>query len=119
MPPYKFKFSTIKRLACEMFHKVMENVQMLKMEFEQEDWMLEGGCVYSDTELFFPVGSSMKAMKQSNEAKAICMECPVVTECLEYAIRTNQDSGIWGGTTEDERKSIRRQYRKTGLVITG
>ena len=65
---------------------------MLNIDFEQEDWMLEGGCVYSDTELFFPVGSSMKAMKQANEAKAICMECPVVNECLDYAIRTNQDS---------------------------
>ena len=92
---------------------------MLNINFEQEDWMLEGGCGYTDTDLFFPVGSSMKAMKQANEAKAICMECPVIAECLEYAIRTNQDSGIWGGTTEDERKSIRRQYRKTGLVITG
>ena len=119
MPPYKLKFSTIRCLDCEIFHKVKENVQMLKMDFEQEDWMLEGSCTYSVTDLFFPVGSSMKAMKQANEAKAICMECPVVTECLEYAIRTNQDSGIWGGTTEDERKSIRRQYRKTGLVITG
>ena len=71
----------------------------------------------SDTDLFFPVGSSMKAMKQANEAKAICMECPVVNECLDYAIRTNQDSGIWGGTDEEQRKSIRRQFRKTGLVV--
>ena len=90
---------------------------MLNIDFEQEDWMLEGGCVYADTDLFFPVGSSMKAMKQANEAKAICMECPVVNECLDYAIRTNQDSGIWGGATEDERKSIRREYRKTGNLI--
>ena len=30
---------------------------MLKMEFEQEDWMLEGSCAYSETDLFFPVGS--------------------------------------------------------------
>ena len=66
MPPYKLKFSTINCLDCEIFHKVKENVQMLKMDFEQEDWMLEGGCVYSDTDLFFPVGSSMKAMKQAN-----------------------------------------------------
>jgi hypothetical protein len=42
---------------------------MLNIDFEQEDWMLEGGCVYADTDLFFPVGSSMKAMKQANEAK--------------------------------------------------
>ena len=82
MPPYKFKFSTIKCLACEIFHKVTENVQMLKMEFEQEDWMLEGSCAYSETDLFFPVGSSMKAMKQANEAKAICMGVPCCNRML-------------------------------------
>ena len=101
-----------------MFHKVMENVQMLKWNLNKKT-----GCwkvvVPLRNRPLFPCGFFMKAMKQANEAKAICMECPVVTECLEYAIRTNQDSGIWGGTTEDERKSIRRQYRKTGLVITG
>ena len=61
---------------------------MLNIDFEQEDWMLEGGCVYSDTDLFFPVGSSMKAMKQANEAKAICMECPV---CLLYTSPSPRD----------------------------
>ena len=90
---------------------------MLNFDLEQEDWMLEGGCANSDSDIFFPVGSSMKAMKKVNAAKLICAECPVINECLDYAIRTNQDSGIWGGTTEDERKSIRRHYRKTGLVV--
>ena len=61
--------------------------------------------------------NTFTGINKANEAKAICMECPVVNECLDYAIRTNQDSGIWGGTTEEERKSIRRHYRKTGLVI--
>ena len=59
----------------------------------------------------------MKALKQSNEATAICNECPVKIDCLEYAINTNQDSGIWGGTTEEERKNLRRQYKKTGFLI--
>ena len=82
-------------------------VQILNFDLEQEAWMEEGSCVYANTELFFPVGSSMKAIKQSNEAKAICNECVVKIDCLEYAIRTNQDSGVWGGTTEEERKSLR------------
>ncbi len=90
---------------------------MLNIDLEQESWMLEGDCLYSDTDLFFPIGSSMKTIKQVNQAKAICAECPVISECLEYAIRTNQDSGIWGGTTDEERKLIRRTYRKTGLVV--
>lgn len=90
---------------------------MLQFDIQHEDWMLEGACVYADTDIFFPVGSSMKALKKASEAKAICAECPVLSECLEYAIRTNQDSGIWGGTTEEERISLRREFRKTGLVI--
>jgi len=66
---------------------------MLNIDFEQEDWMLEGDCVYADTDLFFPVGSSMKAMKQANEAKAICIECPVVNECLR--LRNKNQSRFW------------------------
>ncbi len=92
-------------------------MQVLNFDIEQESWMLEGACSNLDSDLFFPVGSSMKAMKKSLEAKAICNECPVKLDCLEYALNTNQDSGIWGGTTEDERKSIRREYRKTGNLI--
>jgi WhiB family redox-sensing transcriptional regulator len=92
-------------------------VQILNFDLEQEAWMEEGSCVYANTELFFPVGSSMKAIKQSNEAKAICNECPVKVACLEYAISSNQDSGVWGGTTEEERKSIRREYRRTGSLL--
>jgi WhiB family redox-sensing transcriptional regulator len=92
-------------------------VQILNFDLEQEAWMEEGSCVYANTELFFPVGSSMKAIKQSNEAKAICNECPVKVACLEYAISSNQDSGVWGGTTEEERKSIRREYRRTGTLL--
>jgi WhiB family redox-sensing transcriptional regulator len=32
----------------------------------------------------------------------------VQVECLEFALATNQDSGIWGGTSEEERRAIRR-----------
>ena len=48
----------------------------------------------------------------------MCIRDSVKIDCLEYAIRTNQDSGVWGGTTEDERKSIRREYKKTGTLVT-
>jgi WhiB family transcriptional regulator, redox-sensing transcriptional regulator len=36
--------------------------------------------------------------------------CPVIDDCLEYALETNQRSGIWGGTSERERKSLRRKW---------
>jgi len=44
------------------------------------------------------------------KAKAICAACPVMDDCLSYALETNQRSGIWGGTTEKERKSLRRKW---------
>ena len=67
-------------------------MQIINFDLEQELWMQEGACVFADPDLFFPVGSSMKALKQAAEAKAICNECDVKIDCLEYAIRTNQDS---------------------------
>jgi hypothetical protein len=42
----------------------------------------------------------------------ICRECSVATLCLEYAIKENQDTGVWGGLSEDERKSLKRKYAR-------
>ncbi|MGD2044020.1 MAG: WhiB family transcriptional regulator, partial [Acidimicrobiia bacterium] len=44
------------------------------------------------------------------KAKAVCSVCPVIEDCLQYALETNQRSGIWGGTSEKERKSLRRKW---------
>ena len=73
--------------------------------------------MYAMSDVFCPVCSDMKASKHADEAKAVWNECVVKIDCLEYAIRTNQDSGIWGGTTEEERKSLRREYRKNGSLL--
>ena len=66
-------------------------------------------CKDTDPELFFPVGTTGQALLQIDRAKQVCDECPVKIECLDFAIETNQDSGIWGGTSEDERRDIRRR----------
>ena len=50
------------------------------------------------------------ALLQIARAKEVCGQCPVHRECLDYALETNQDSGIWGGTSEEERRVLRRQY---------
>ena len=75
------------------------------------DWRLRSACTDVDTNLFFPVGLTGDAIDQTNLAKAICRECPVQTQCLEFALRTTQDYGVWGGRTEDERRAIRRSRR--------
>jgi WhiB family redox-sensing transcriptional regulator len=45
---------------------------------------------------------------QIAKAKSVCCQCPVTVECLEFALETNQDTGIWGGNSEDERRQMRR-----------
>ena len=71
-------------------------------------WRKDAICRDTDPDLFFPVGSTGYALVQIDRAKQVCGECPVSQDCLQYAIDTNQDSGIWGGTSEEERRQIRR-----------
>jgi WhiB family redox-sensing transcriptional regulator len=66
-----------------------------------------GTCRDADPELFFPIGSSGRALRQIAEAKAICAHCRLQPECLGYALATGQDAGIWGGTTVEERRAFR------------
>ena len=72
-------------------------------------WRRDAICRDTDPDLFFPVGTTGYALVQIEKAKHVCGECPVSTDCLQYALDTNQDSGIWGGTSEEERRVIRRK----------
>jgi WhiB family redox-sensing transcriptional regulator len=58
--------------------------------------------------LFFPIGHGPAAQVQIVAAKAVCARCPVVHECLSWALETGQDAGVWGGLTEEERRQLRR-----------
>lgn len=59
-------------------------------------------CAQADPEEFFPnKGESTKT------AKLICGMCPVVEQCLDFAVTTNQRHGVWGGKSERERRHIR------------
>jgi WhiB family redox-sensing transcriptional regulator len=75
-------------------------------------WLNEARCLTEDPELFFPVGNTGPAVEQIEQAKAVCRECGVTNFCLEYAIKDNQDTGVWGGLSEDERKSLKRKYAR-------
>lgn len=73
------------------------------------DWRARAACSGYPNTLFFP---SIDAPDEAPlaKAKAICAVCPVIDDCLEYALETNQRAGIWGGTSERERKSLRRKW---------
>lgn len=76
------------------------------------DWRTAAACRDEDPELFFPIGTTGPAAEQADAAKRICMRCEVREECLEFAIASNQDAGVWGGLTEDERRTLRRQRQR-------
>ena len=76
------------------------------------DWVHRARCKDEDPELFFPVGTTGPAALQIERARTICMQCEVRTECLEWAMITGQDAGVWGGLSEEERRSLRRARRR-------
>jgi WhiB family redox-sensing transcriptional regulator len=82
-----------------------------------KDWRHRAACRDEDPELFFPVGTNGPALAQIRKAKAVCHRCPVARECLEWAITSGQDAGVWGGLSEDERRALLRQGRRTGQRI--
>lgn len=67
-------------------------------------WRADAACRNLDTEIFFPDSES-----DAGPALEVCAVCPVRAECLDWAIVNRQHDGIWGGTTESERKRIRRR----------
>ena len=76
------------------------------------DWVRRARCIGVDPDLFFPTGTTGPAVAQAESAKAVCAMCPVRVQCLEWALATGQDSGVWGGLSEDERRALRRARRE-------
>ena len=67
------------------------------------DWASRGACRTSDPDSLFVQGAAQ------NRAKAVCMGCPVRTECLSDALDNRVEFGVWGGMTERERRAILRK----------
>ena len=70
------------------------------------EWMTAGKCQDMPPSVFFPndgVGVEI--------ARRICANCPVKAPCLEYALLNRIDHGVWGGSSERERRRIARRRR--------
>ena len=82
------------------------------MLLESGVWRNTASCREADPTIFFPIGSTGRALRQIAAAKAVCMDCSVKELCLEFALKTNQDSGVWGGASEEERRQLRRERNR-------
>jgi WhiB family redox-sensing transcriptional regulator len=76
------------------------------------DWMATGNCAEKPPSLFFPsdgVGVEV--------AKRVCTDCPVRSQCLEYALDNRIDHGVWGGTSERERRRLLKARSETRVTV--
>ena len=71
-------------------------------------WRDRGSCRGLDPEVFYP-----ETEEESAAAKRVCAQCHVQTACLEHALAFREKEGVWGGTTERERRRIVRQRRRS------
>jgi WhiB family redox-sensing transcriptional regulator len=74
------------------------------------DWRELSDCRDSDPDLFFPIGTTGLATDKIRQSVAICSACAMQEECLQYALETNQEAGVWGGYAEDDRRRLRKRW---------
>lgn len=76
-----------------------------------DHWTEAAACAGLDTDTFYALEEG-----QQRQAKAVCKSCPVIADCLTHALANNEE-GIWGGTTENERRVMqgkRAKYQERG-----
>jgi WhiB family redox-sensing transcriptional regulator len=66
-------------------------------------WTALSACRNTDPDELFVTGAAQ------NRAKAVCLGCPVRTECLADALDNQIEVGVWGGMTERERRALLRR----------
>lgn len=86
--------------------------------FDAMEWRDQAACRDLDTSLFFPEhGTSHHKIDQ---ARAVCQSCPVIDDCLNYALDNHERFGIWGGLSERQRRRQRNVVKtNTRHYLTG
>ena len=75
------------------------------------DWALDAACRDAPVEWFF---SGLD--RDVEQAKALCRDCPVAADCVQFAISHDEWHGVWGGTDESERRSLIRSRRHSEVA---
>jgi len=89
----------------------------VRPDADDRKWRRLAACADMDPDAFFPVGSTGIAVDQIAAAKEVCHRCPVRLACLQFALVTHQEDGVWGGHSEEERRELRRTWRRLGRPV--
>jgi WhiB family transcriptional regulator, redox-sensing transcriptional regulator len=85
------------------------------------EWMRKGKCRDFEPDIFHPSAGGRNTYEP---AKRICGSCPVVNECLAFALANMSDEGddpatraigrfgVWGGTDPAQRQTIAYKQRR-------
>ena len=79
-----------------------------------EDWRKRAACRSVDPELFFPIGKTDGAVLQSEAAKAVCRNCPVLADCEKWVREFPQEFGVFAAMSPQERIGWTRQGSMPG-----
>ena len=97
-------------------------VRTIGATWDDHHWRHDAECRDTDTSIFFPEGDDADTQEATAHALRLCAACPVRDACLEFALRTRQLDGIWGGLNEEQRRSLRRRRqaaaRRTAAATT-
>jgi WhiB family redox-sensing transcriptional regulator len=70
-------------------------------------WQTQAACRDSETNSFYTETlRGMTKVRQEAAAKRVCAGCPVIANCLKWALKTEEPYGVWGGMTPDERAEL-------------
>ena len=70
-------------------------------------WRSKGACQGLDAEIFYPENED-----HAEFALSVCEQCAVRIACLDYALDTREQQGVWGGATARDRRKMLRQRRQ-------
>jgi len=83
------------------------------------DWQLEGACRGEDPGIFFHPEGERGPARAAREAaaKAICAQCPVVSQCAAHALEVREPYGVWSGLSEDDREAVYAGRRRLPVAV--
>jgi WhiB family redox-sensing transcriptional regulator len=73
------------------------------------DWRDLGACRQFDAEIWFPDGDGPRYADRVEQAKRVCLACPVMETCRQWALEQREPHGVWGGLSARERQAILRR----------
>ena len=71
------------------------------------DWQRFAACRGMDSSVFFSPAGERGHLRREREQRAqqVCLGCPVRRRCAEFALKTGEAYGVWGGLSEAVRRN--------------